>query len=149
MQRTNSGIIRMKHVGSHRRELPNLRGKLRRKGDVQMRQEGGKMMKGNTWMRRGNGPIRQRWSCESCEKGSRLRGKHDGFHTCMYLCLALLIWHSHPPLFIFICHQVHKIVSSTMLHCDANILKYLYLVRTTNHIMITYLTLLLVWDAHW
>ena len=74
----------MKHVGSHRRELPDLRGKLRRKGDVQMRREGGKMMKGNA-------RIRQRWSCESCEKGSRHGGKRDGFYTCMYLCLASLI----------------------------------------------------------
>jgi hypothetical protein len=98
MQRTNGGIIRMKHVGSHRRELPDLRGKLRRKGDVQMRREGEKKNRGSARMRReggkmmkGNGPIRRRWSCESCEKGSRHGGKRDGFHTCMYLCLASLI----------------------------------------------------------
>jgi hypothetical protein len=61
MQRKNGGIIRMKYVGSHRRELPHLRGKLRRKGDVQMRREGGKKNRGNT--RFGSHKHRNRADC--------------------------------------------------------------------------------------
>ena len=45
----------MKHVDSHRRELPDLRGKLRRKGDVQMRREEGKKNRGSARMRREGG----------------------------------------------------------------------------------------------
>ena len=104
MQRTNGSIIRMKHVGLHRRELPDLRGKLRRKGDVQMRREegkknrgsarmrreGGKTMKGNARMRRGNGPIRRRWSWHtglySGAVGSNDESKRN--YTCEY-CVGM------------------------------------------------------------
>ena len=73
MQRTNDDVIWRKHVGSHRRELPTLRGRLRRRGhaqrkggDVLMRQEGGKERKGDMQRTRGSGPtkrlnVRQRW----------------------------------------------------------------------------------------
>jgi hypothetical protein len=87
MQIMNDGVIRRKHVGSHRRELPTLRGGLRRKAsaqmrhgggnkrpeggkkwkgdaqrkkrDAQMRLEGGKMMKGNVRKVKGNALVMQ------------------------------------------------------------------------------------------
>ena len=52
-------MIRRKHVGSHRREAPALRGRLKRIGDAQMRQEGGKMRKGNVRRMKGNAQMRQ------------------------------------------------------------------------------------------
>ena len=51
-------MIRRKHVGSHRREPPALRGRLKRTGDAQMRQEGGKKRKGNVRRMKGNGPTK-------------------------------------------------------------------------------------------
>ena len=62
----NDGVIQRKHVGSHRREPPALRSRLRRKGNAQMRQERGRKRKGNAQMRkgnaqrkRGNGPMKR------------------------------------------------------------------------------------------
>jgi len=47
----NDGVIQRKHVGSHKRELPTLRGGLRRKASAQMRRRGGKKWKGDVPMK--------------------------------------------------------------------------------------------------
>ena len=66
MQMMNDGVIQRKHVGSHKRELPTLRGGLRRKASAQMRRRGGKKWKGDAQMRpeggkmvKGNVPMKQ------------------------------------------------------------------------------------------
>ena len=59
VQKTNDGIIRRKHVGSHRREPLARRGRLMRKGDAQRKRGAVPRKRGNGPMRRLN--VRRRW----------------------------------------------------------------------------------------
>ena len=82
LRRRNDGVIQRKHVGSHRRELPALIGRLRRTGNVLMRQEGQKKRKGNVRMKRLN--VWQRWrrSFWSWERGSTDKGIDGDLWHC-------------------------------------------------------------------